>query len=61
MTERIFKIKEEDDRPQFGAWAPGDYYNECIYCEEQFIGDKRAVSCADCAYLNLGSKDGDTE
>lgn len=39
-----------DDRPQRGSWAPGTYCNNCPTCEQNFIGDKRALSCADCAY-----------
>lgn len=41
---------KHDDRPMNGAWAPGNYLNQCNRCGEQFIGDKRAVVCADCAY-----------
>jgi hypothetical protein len=44
------KIKEPDDRQQKGAWAPGKYICTCIKCREFFQGDKRALSCADCAY-----------
>lgn len=43
-------IWKEDSRPQRGAWAPGSYLSRCHVCQEQFIGDKRAYSCADCAY-----------
>ena len=39
-----------DSRPQRGWWAPGSYMNKCVECGEGFIGDKRAGSCADCAY-----------
>jgi len=39
-----------DTRPQKGAWAPGSYARRCGSCEEMFIGDKRALNCADCAY-----------
>jgi len=45
-------LDKEDARPQRGGWAPGNYFNRCIYCSEIFIGDKRACSCADCAYRN---------
>lgn len=41
---------KEDSRPQRGWWAPGSYMNCCVECGEAFIGDKRAGSCADCAY-----------
>lgn len=44
------RISERDRRPQLGFWAPGFYTNRCFYCGVEFIGDKRAKSCADCAY-----------
>ncbi len=43
-------IKPEDDRPQRLGWAPGGYVCMCSRCGRGFIGDKRAVNCADCAY-----------
>ncbi len=49
MSNYKMKIKE-DKRPQQGGWAPGEYINKCLICECQFIGDKRARHCADCAY-----------
>lgn len=39
-----------DARPKRGWWAPGDYLHTCSRCYEDFIGDKRAAVCADCAY-----------
>lgn len=41
---------KEDKRPMRDGWAPGDYFCTCFACKKQFIGDKRAVQCADCAY-----------
>ncbi len=41
---------KKDDRPKLFTWAPGEYINECPQCDEKFIGDKRAIICADCAY-----------
>lgn len=41
---------KEDDRPRKGGWAPGSYHCQCHSCGEFFIGDKRAITCADCAY-----------
>lgn len=41
---------KQDDRPQRGAWAPGNYLCTCCTCHADFIGDKRAMTCADCAY-----------
>lgn len=45
-----FRTAKEDDRPQRGGWAPGNYGRECMRCGDSFIGDKRAWVCADCAY-----------
>jgi hypothetical protein len=39
-----------DDRPIRGGWAPGYYQRKCCICESIFVGDKRAIMCADCAY-----------
>lgn len=48
MREEVLK---EDDRPQKGGWAPGDYWHaHCRCCDRAFAGDKRAYECADCAY-----------
>lgn len=41
---------KRDARPQRYMWAPGKYLNTCKICSCQFIGDKRAQDCADCAY-----------
>ena len=40
----------KDDRPKKGAWAPGWYTNICGNCKSEMLSDKRAISCADCAY-----------
>jgi hypothetical protein len=45
-------------RPQRHGWAPGGYLCKChgagckdkSFEDAQFIGDKRATMCADCAY-----------
>jgi len=39
-----------DKRPMLGAWAPGGYIGECQECSKEYIGDKRSLECADCAY-----------
>jgi len=39
-----------DDRPPKGGWALGPYLNTCLRCRQDFLGDKRASHCADCAY-----------
>jgi len=52
------KSFESDKRPQRYGWAPGDYMCRCHGggCKDKsdedriFIGDKRAIICADCAY-----------
>lgn len=45
----LLKISS-DRRPPRHGWAAGQYMNKCHSCEQPFIGDKRAVQCADCAY-----------
>jgi hypothetical protein len=49
-VEALKRTKASDQRPQRLGWAPGGYMSICCRCEEHFIGDKRAVNCADCAY-----------
>lgn len=46
----VMWMPKQDDRPQRGWWAPGEYLNLCRRCNDYFIGDKRAGICADCAY-----------
>lgn len=48
MSELI--IKPRDAREPRGGWAPGGYLCTCHSCKLWFTGDKRAVTCADCAY-----------
>jgi hypothetical protein len=43
-------LKEKDDRPQKDWWAPGNYFCRCTKCNNNFLGDKRAGTCAPCAY-----------
>ena len=45
-------IAPDDTRPKHGAWAPGKYMCKCYNCDRTFFGDKRALSCAECAYNN---------
>jgi hypothetical protein len=47
---KIIPEYKEDLREAKGLWAPGDYLCQCTKCHEPFIGDKRAIGCADCAY-----------
>ena len=32
-----------------GGYAPGHYSNECVSCNEEFMGDKLARQCEPCA------------
>ena len=32
-----------------GGYAPGNYLCKCHACEKQFNGDKRAITCIECA------------
>ena len=50
MTDNPPLFENRDLRPLKGLWAPGNYMRECTSCEEWFCGDKRALSCASCAY-----------
>lgn len=49
--------KNEDPRPSRHGWAPGDYVTRCTKCDCKFIGAKRAMSCADCAYENFDEEE----
>lgn len=37
-------------RPAVNGWAPGHYLCRCTTCNCEFLGEKRAFTCADCAY-----------
>lgn len=41
---------KRDERPPYNGWARGDYECKCLGCDKSFIGDKRCLTCADCAY-----------
>ena len=47
---RVNQPYKADVRPPKDGWAPGTYISHCLTCENTFVGDKRAVTCADCAY-----------
>jgi hypothetical protein len=51
VREKLVDVTHCDPRPQRYGWAPGKYLNRCHDCKEQFIGDKRAILCAPCAYM----------
>lgn len=46
------KDYKTSDQPKRNGWAPGEYMNKCRKCEAGFIGDKRAMTCAECAYAD---------
>jgi hypothetical protein len=58
VSQRYEKISSEDMRPRRYGWAPGSYLSCCggVGCKDKspedqlFMGDKRAIMCADCAY-----------
>lgn len=49
--EKLVEFPECDPRPKRHGWAPGDYHCSCYDCKDRFIGDKRAILCAPCAYM----------
>lgn len=38
------------------GYAPGNYTCRCLDCGEQFIGDKRAINCLECAAVAVKSR-----
>lgn len=50
MNRFVESLDNTDKRPKLGSWAPGNYSNSCLFCGCSFTGDKRAKSCAPCAY-----------
>ena len=49
LLGRMVRMKVDARAPK-GGWAPGAYLNICRQCGSDFLGDKRAWHCADCAY-----------
>lgn len=52
---RIGNIKwdsyfKSDIRPAKGWWCPGTRINQCLRCNQEFMGGRHACWCADCAY-----------
>jgi len=47
-------LTNKDRRPKKDGWAEGNYTAKCIDCKVWFVGDKRAVQCAPCAYDDKG-------
>ena len=50
-------IGYRDKRPHRAGWARGPYQRICQECERVFVGDKRAVTCAPCAYRDAPPAD----
>ena len=50
MEKRMTREWKGDNRPAKGLWLPGKYCGICKVCGDPYIGDRRSVSCADCAY-----------
>ncbi len=50
---------DSDKRPKRGGWSPGHYQNSCKSCNVTFTGDKRASTCAPCAYKDTKSASSD--
>ncbi len=39
----------KEEKYPINGYAPGNYFNVCHSCKEQFLGDKLAVTCKSCA------------
>lgn len=39
--------------------ANGNYMSKCHECKETFIGDKRAITCLECATIMYDNRDKD--
>lgn len=50
LVPHTHPLGQGDQRPQKGMWAPGIYICACSLCKKTFIGAKRALTCAECAY-----------
>ena len=52
----VWEWMTDDKRPPRLGWAPGNYISKCHgagcadKADKRFLGDKRAITCADCAY-----------
>jgi len=42
--------KDADKRPPINGWSPGMYTRRCGVCESEYLGGKRSMVCAPCAY-----------
>jgi hypothetical protein len=51
MTERNYEVIDGIAWPHpLNGYARGNYFCTCHNCKKQFRGNKRAVTCHDCAY-----------
>ena len=48
--------RHEKNKYPIGGFAPGNYYNRCVTCKKDFIGDKKAVQCEPCAIEMVRTK-----
>lgn len=46
---------KRDAREARGSWKPGNHIRRCRGCDERFVGDVAAVTCADCAYCEVAA------
>lgn len=54
QAAEIAECKRENEELRFQCrvrqgYAPGGYMNKCRSCGSEFVGDKRAITCLDCA------------
>lgn len=62
MTERealtpVQGAPEREQKPwPLAGYAPGDYMCVCVRCEKQFMGDKRAIICLECAAIAVKNR-----
>lgn len=51
-AELVEALEKRGVKWPLGAFAPGNYIAKCLRCGDQFIGDKRATSCLECAIVS---------
>ena len=49
IDQLIAKYSETTPVYPIGGYAPGNYSCICTSCDKEFMGDKRAVQCKECA------------
>lgn len=50
MKFELSNLNSTEQKPAFGAWAPGWYMFDCSKCGTRSMGHKRASVCSKCAY-----------